>query len=48
MNSQPTEVQESTSSESPQSPYQDMAARVRLHTWTCPKQLKRPPKHYTK
>ena len=37
---QRTQVQESTSSESPQSPYQDTESRVRHHTWNCPNSAK--------
>ena len=33
-------MQVNTSSESPQTPYQGTAARVRLHTWTCSIQAK--------
>ena len=35
-----TQIQEGTSSESPQSPYQGTAARERHRTWTCPAQAK--------
>ena len=31
-----TQMQVNTSSESPQTPYQGIAAHGRLHTWTCP------------
>ena len=35
-----TQIQVNTFSESPQTPYQGIAARVRLRTWTYPIQAK--------